>query len=244
MQNLIVTKNKSLTFSFFVGICLFGTLFGTSLETLPTQNDNYFRDFAKSIKSDYVKYSRSKKELIVFAYPPVVADVVLAFVAAFTGVLGAGFGVAASDMYRQEDKIAGYIVAGCFGTMTLIALYYIIQHYNIRNGFVPYLAFDSEGLQVFGKHVLDWKDVCKVDGKTIHKGTSGISIELTSGVYYNSANTHVTNYTVYMDKFGVELYRIYEYDRWLPYPVSFENVKAVFNHCISTYGSQNPLVTV
>ena len=121
--------------------------------------DEYFKEFSEKAKIDHVKYMDETNELILFAYPSKLNDFGLAlFSIVALGVAGIwGLAVATTNDYSMK-VIRGLISGGCL-VGTLAACLKIIKNYKMRNGFIPYLTFDSKGLKRFDGYVLEWKNI-------------------------------------------------------------------------------------
>lgn len=187
--------------------------------------DEFFSRFAKDSGKDHVAYLKKKNRLVLFSCPSVMKDFLLGICVSMTTVAG-GVSILGTYVSYEINDIGLAMVSSLaalvsFG-FTAAMLYFIVKHHKMRHDFIPYLIFDSKGLQKFGDYVLEWNNVDKVDVRLIR---------LTAG-----HSEIVNSTTVYLDKFGDELFTLCDYDSLLP--ISYEKTKHIFRHCLSVYGNE------
>jgi hypothetical protein len=238
MKSQIVSRSSVPLLVFFICIHLFGPLFGASLGESQMQpslpKDQYFEDFAKNFKSDYVKYDKKANKLILFAYPPIGDDVALGIGSALLFLLGDYLYNRARAAYDNSEQIFSGVGAAASIVGSVVGAYFIYKHYKIRNEFVPYMVFGTKGLQVLGEYVLEWKNVDRAEDRTLR--TSVPHVSRLGDTYYTYKEDVVTISTLYVDKFGSPLYTLYGNDNYLPSPVSYDNVRTLCDYCLAMYG--------
>ena len=181
--------------------------------------EKYFKKFAASVQTDHVKYANKTRTLILFANPKAMNDLINAFLAFLSidlSVLSAaGCYLMGKEFIRTNntDAMVALLFFGLSSPVGLLIFVHlcrkIINNYKMRNSFTPYLTFDSKGLQVFNEDKLKWKDVDRVN--------------------FDGASS------IYLDKDVKELFKFSISDNNIP--VSYEQVKWIFKHCLSKYGN-------
>lgn len=175
--------------------------------------EKYFKKFATSAETDYVKYANKTRKLILLAHPKAMKDFINAFYSLLVALLGTAFAGGSLLFFVKGDLLCLLvcIVICALCLWGFIAMWKdIIENYKMRNSFKPYLTFDSKGLQEFDEYKLEWKDVDRVNFDVIS--------------------------SIYLDKAGKKLFRFYVSDKLIP--VSYEQVKWIFKHCLSKYGDE------
>lgn len=200
-----------------ISICIFGQISPSKLNY-----DNFFEKIANNSRSSHVKYNKEANSLTLFAYPKVSDELLGALCSLVPITGGIACAIIAEQAFkdsknRSSDRVPAAIVGGMvtlFGAGCLYATVaiwrQIIHSYRTRNGFVPYLTFDPNGLICNKEYVLKWNEVCKVD------------FTIYSSIYLN-AN-------------GKQLFEFLMRDPLIP--ISYEETKAIFKYCLSAYGNE------
>lgn len=202
-------------------------------ESVSEDINEYFKKVAEKSGSDHVKYLEKTNKLVFFAHPRAFVDFIIFIMSIVTAGGCAFFEKLAYEMYNHSSDEKGIsIFIGSmgliFGGITVALWFWIYKNYKMRNGFVPYLTFDSMGLRKFNESVLEWKNVYSIKSDVIYK----TNLEYVGDHYEN--RTKVEHVTLLFDKYGEVLFRLSDGDDFLP--VNYNSTVIVLNHCLADFG--------